>query len=151
MFLNRCWANKRLMIDKLKSTFDDGNYFHIISYSQVPFLPIVRLFLNFLDARLSNSSTFRGWLESTGLDDILVIELTITQSINQSSSWSSDCLFCCRWTPVTASLGQTSFPRPLPGTQRRQQVAGRGRCTPSSREQKSEDNGSLSWDILRVS
>ena len=28
----------------------------------------------FFDARLSNSSTFRGWLESTGLDDILVIE-----------------------------------------------------------------------------
>ena len=76
------------MINKVKSTFDNGKFSPSSSIHKYRFCQLIYFSLDFLDARLSNSSTFRGWLESTGLDDILVIDLIIIimHSINQSSS-----------------------------------------------------------------
>ena len=57
-------------------------------YSSFPFLRSADCYTLswFFYARLSNSSTFRGWLESTGLDDILVIGFRIIKSVSIKGS-----------------------------------------------------------------
>ena len=110
---------------------------HLFIFSISSLCRLLYFIMIFFDARLSNSSTFRGWLESTGLDDILVCRVL------RDLCWTH-CFVFSRWTHVTASLDLMSFPQPPPGTLRRQQVAGQGRCRPSSPGPRSEQNGSLS-------
>ena len=87
MFFRIWWLNKRMTIIIVKKYIWWWKFFLTI-YSSFPFLRSADCYTLswFFYARLSNSSTFRGWLESTGLDDILVIGFRIIKSVSIKGS-----------------------------------------------------------------